>query len=1852
MPDGIDTPIQNDPLGILNAPAKASMQNDPLGILKKKDTPTSSNGSVTSSNGAPNSSPSPSLSNSDGDGWNLHPTAPVPTNKVTPSSIGAHPKGTDASGNTSWKKAAPVATQLAGTINPSIVPKPNSTTPDNFDINDLIIPDKQVKEAAQKLEESKQLNGVGDAKNYLSNSLHKNGASLVPVNNQLIPNGNQPDNSPTSADHTNLDNYTLESIKSNLNPNDQEQQLAYQKYQHTRNLDESIKSSPTLEDAALNFESTQNPLIKAQVAKMKDGNIKIPDAYNGQIVADFLSDSSVIEKTKTDPNFKKEYDKSAFNLYTNFPTYAKRVVGQKISQEREDLGMNNAVANVPVQSSTDDLVDKMVETGKLTSQEKVVYQNQIRPLLGVQNSIARGLGNIVSPATTDSSPIATPDIASTFGESFKKTLGGAAQSIEDVTGLTNDNKRLGSTLQSDYSTISVNPKSLINQAGAATGNLGGMILPMILGGEVGKAAQLPELTSSLATNGLVFESQNYNKALTQFPDSPTKQLAYTTLGTAIDMAVGEALPTKEVSEATKNLLKDGVADVVDKFTDGEITAAAAKKSVLERTQQILGFGLNTAEKSAETGATMAGFSILHNGLNAAFGKRDVSMDDAINDAVQSFKSGFLGSGLLSGLQTMGEAKQKITGQAIQQMANNPDAAMDMINKSASLNPDLAATKDERIANLQEAVKVNGELNQTSLTDAQKQKFLLNDLAQKALERKAEYTTTDVIKNDLLKQSAEHQKIKEAIYKGKDTAPEFENSKVSSTPQVEENKGAATNAEGQPKEPNKVGVSHQSLSDIAKKLGLKEPERGTRLTNEEQADRGRQLLNAGADVGKLEKDFKDGKQPTADDISVARAHSEDLKKIADAMKEKWGKDSKQFNDANKEIDRFNNEVMKPMGSKTSEPFAALQGERDIDTGSFTSVKHAVEENKGKPVTPKEEQEIDALTTDNKNKKKASKDAETKLIVETEKDINEGQPSKNKGEKRKTKDDYVKQRKASFDAAREALKKLRGDAQGTLIPYARELAAIAPHIGNIVKSLIEEGVDNFKDVVDRIHDELKDHIQGLRKRDVMDLIAGDYGKKADKKTNPDTDKLNDIKKQAALTKKLQDLQNDLPEDLDKNKKEQTPEVKQLLEQIAKVRKYIDEYKGNPERRRIAALENKLEDLRNGTEKEPTPEREKSEKEKQLLEQIEQEKLNQGLKKLQSTFDGKKDNKFTPNEARDLWNYARKQYLDKGVPFNEIIKKVALDTGLTFKQVSEAITSPKTKKISDEVWQKQADIRKSNIKVKDYIESHNKDNPISKFFKAGSKFPKAITTAFHGHIFAGTHYPMGFVTPSQWGIYFEGIGKAWKNAYGKDGFHEKEVQALTSDPNYTLAKRAGLQNDVDNTNIDEFEKGGKIFGALGKTGAKGFLGMKWTRQAMFNDYWNRLSDSDKTDEVAKNIASLVNLATGASNLKIPDALQEGMFAAGMESARWGKIFNSPAKAIEKSTGILKDIIQGKEVKPEDKVFVKVWGSRVGQQLGTIASFLAVNALVQSKLNPKNPVNLTDPTKPDWLKFKADNTDIDLSGGTLGVKNFLTSIGTYAINDKNHKQEMGDIGGKSLQYARGKLSPLYGDIADVTSGTDLTGNPLPFSDKTPASGTHKLSWPEYLLQKSPIFIAEATKNLYDQAEQNGLTKSHTDKIVNGIIQSAITTGTGVRTGDSYQKPTPFSDDDYKDPVFKYFSKDWNMDLPNTSPSSETIKDENNGTKMKLSEYPQDVQDKYAETHKQNLHDELSDIKDNGEVYIKTYKDAQGNPISEVSLTMPTTGDYDEKDLDKLTQDEKAQVLRLAQDKATTKTKKDIFSN
>lgn len=592
------------------------------------------------------------------------------------------------------------------------------------------------------------------ARDYVASKLAGKNISVRPENVSL----NSPNKIP--LDRNNIEDLSLDDIKANLTPGNVTERVAFDKYQRSRNIRDAIDTSGDLEEAALKYTAAQNPRIKAQIDALGGVTDNLPNAFAGAKVREFLYSPEVIEHIKDDPKLVQQWKEAEFNWYNHYPDAAKQYVSQLISQERENRGMNNAIVNIPTQGSTDDLVDQLVTEGKMNPQDVALYKSQIRPMIGVTNSIGRGIGRLVAPAVVNESPIATPGFLENTEDSYVNTLRGAASSIEDVAQgingapLFDKQKRLNDLLQHDYSAVQVDPKNFWNGLGQTTGHITGFLAPMILGGEIAKAAGAPGEVGNMITNAMLFEGPNRDEAIKMFPDNPDKQYAYTAIATAGDVAMGKLFPTKETADAARKLMRSDIENAVSKFTDGAIDASQARSQVLDGLKRLITEKApSLLEKNAEMGGVMSAFNIFHNGLDAAFGGRDVTAGQAAVDAINTFKSGFLGGAALNLLRVATEG-DRVKVRSIMEMANNPDYFRKVIEDGASVDPQLEGTKNERLANLNAAAKINEDLKQTDLNERQKEEYLIAGLKQNLWQRRAEGTNDDVLKAQYEKKANE------------------------------------------------------------------------------------------------------------------------------------------------------------------------------------------------------------------------------------------------------------------------------------------------------------------------------------------------------------------------------------------------------------------------------------------------------------------------------------------------------------------------------------------------------------------------------------------------------------------------------------------------------------------------------------------------------------------------------------------------------------------------------------------------------------------------------------------------------------------------------------------------------------------------------------------------------------------------------------------------------------------------------------------------------------------------------------------------------------------------------------------
>jgi hypothetical protein len=151
---------------------------------------------------------------------------------------------------------------------------------------------------------------------------------------------------------------------------------------------------------------------------------------------------------------------------------------------------------------------------------------------------------------------------------------------------------------------------------------------------------------------------------------------------------------------------------------------------------------------------------------------------------------------------------------------------------------------------------------------------------------------------------------------------------------------------------------------------------------------------------------------------------------------------------------------------------------------------------------------------------------------------------------TKMNFKDERKVYVDEFRKRLQEIRSGAQATIFPYQRELVELAPFVAKMAKSYVSEGIFDLKTIVEGIHEQFKNDIEGLSKEDIRDIIAGKY---IDTKQTKDAKlaQIRDLKSQARIEGEIENLKNGLEKEtkpIEKRKKsDRLVELEKELKEI---------------------------------------------------------------------------------------------------------------------------------------------------------------------------------------------------------------------------------------------------------------------------------------------------------------------------------------------------------------------------------------------------------------------------------------------------------------------------------------------------------------------------------------------------------------------------------------------------------------------------------------------------------------------------------------------------------------------------------
>lgn len=498
---------------------------------------------------------------------------------------------------------------------------------------------------------------------------------------------------------------------------------------------------------------------------------------------------------------------------------------------------------------------------------------------------------------------------------------------------------------------------------------------------------------------------------------------------------------------------------------------------------------------------------------------------------------------------------------------------------------------------------------------------------------------------------------------------------------------------------------------------------------------------------------------------------------------------------------------------------------------------------------------------------------------------------------------------------------------------------------------------------------------------------------------------------------------------------------------------------------------------------------------------------LEDLQEQFVDKKGNKFSLDEVKSIWDYAKREYLDKGASFDNMLNGVSKELGLSREQVLEAIRSPKTtRKITDEMYLTQSRRTSAINTAKRYIETQNK-SPLVKVWQAIPRLFFHAKVFGHGTVGMITHAGGNIFKPTMFKPYWRNFFKQYKLFVSSDARYAEMISHLTNDPDYAMWKRAGLKIDPEKVS-DDYQAQKNFFGKFLERGNKGFDALKFFRLDAAKQIYDRLSNAEKADpEVLKEIATQVNHSTGTTNLIPSEISNTAIFAPRLELSRWQRIAVQPFKA-------LSTFSKWDKATPAEKVGAKLTARNSGETIGTYLALLAANQGLLSILGSNQQINFSNPSKSDWLKFKGFDRTFDVSSGMVHSIDFLSKL--WQISQEDKAELHGDsrtkaIGKTGLDYVRGKLSPFAGTGVDFALGHDYAGNTMPTSNDEPDHGyNHQLTWTEYVTQHQlPIPISEAFQSAAEGMSDQGLSNA----TINGVLDGIISGGTGTVTRKEYNE-------------------------------------------------------------------------------------------------------------------------------------------
>lgn len=478
----------------------------------------------------------------------------------------------------------------------------------------------------------------------------------------------------------------------------------------------------------------------------------IGNAPMGRAVARTLADTDIEAYVNSDTRnkfggttnlYKEHYDKLKENFFDEYPEYGINIVANKISRARQQMGLNNAIANFAggsFNSNTDNLATVMF---KDDPQSMMIYDKYIKDhkkkyidVPGFLNRLEGGIEKqIHGLGETFAKPQSTEQqIQKSFKDEFQVSAG--------ETGLAKTLGQMGDMTGYVMSMVATGT-GFKGVAGLAEG-VSGTAIP----------AWVAERSATAAT----FWGDNYKAGVNKYPGEPNKAFASAILNTAGFVVLPDIFPTKKIGKAI-DIMNREVDASIKALDDKELTEAAMRDIGSNAVKKVFEYGKEFATQHGKSVAEMLALTKFNQITDKALGMTGDKYQYFHPDSedIEVVKSMAIANVLPSAVAAYGSyAQREFTKNAIWDYKQNPTRALGAFTLTGESLNMTDAQKTDLQGKLRHIISTGVVLDDNNVSEKNQKTYLLHSLNEKQLikEKEALMNKAADIENETLRKNEE------------------------------------------------------------------------------------------------------------------------------------------------------------------------------------------------------------------------------------------------------------------------------------------------------------------------------------------------------------------------------------------------------------------------------------------------------------------------------------------------------------------------------------------------------------------------------------------------------------------------------------------------------------------------------------------------------------------------------------------------------------------------------------------------------------------------------------------------------------------------------------------------------------------------------------------------------------------------------------------------------------------------------------------------------------------------------------------------------------------------------------------